>query len=252
MRTVSVSLSLLLCTLTFGCMTAEEAEDPVIEVSSISCGAKVLEVIVKGRENRFGLDGQQVALDPGIPMDRICMRVVSSCQQTCASAKAKAQATGVRGFQDSDPVRLRQMGILADNFNAALGNSSNFRALGAASNTPPAGVDGGGGGGAAGPVACNAKLLQVVVKGKEHRFGFDGRQVALNPAIPIQNICQLVSSGCQSTCAAAASAAAASGIRGFSGDDNAVQLRQMGVLADQFNAALGNQSNFTNAPIILN
>jgi hypothetical protein len=226
-----------------GCGAPESADDPTSEIESLTCpGAIPLEVIVKGRENRFGLRGQQVALNPGIPIERICNNsVAKSCKSTCLAAKAQAEATGVRGFQDPDPVRLRQMGVLADNFNAALGLTTNFRALGADSIVNDGGV-----------AQCNAKQLQVVVKGKEHRFGFDGRQVALNAAIPIQNICQQVSQSCQSVCAAAAAAAAATGIKGFSGDDNAEQLRQMGVLADDFNAALGSTSNFQNAPIFLN
>ena len=130
--------------------------------------------------------------------------------------------------------------MLADDFNFALGLSTNFGDLGA-----DEGED-------LGPVQCNAKLLQVLIKGKEHRFGFDGRQVALNPAIPIQNICQRVSAGCQATCATATAAAVATGIKGFSGNPDPAKLRLMGVLADSFNAALGNSSNFTNAPIDLN
>jgi hypothetical protein len=208
---------------------------------ALSCQAPPLEVIVKGRENRFGLDGQQVALNPGIPIERICNnRVASACKQTCFAAKARAEATGVRGFQDSDPARLHAMGVLADEFNAALGNVTHFSALG---------LDSGGGG--AEP-ACNAKLLEVLVKGKEHRFGFDGRQVALNPAIPIDNICQKVASSCQTRCATAKAAAVATGIKGFSGNDDAVKLRQMGTLADSFNKALGNASNFEAGPIDLN
>ena len=60
------------------------------------CKAKPLEVIVKGRENRFGLDGQQVALNPGIPMERICKQVGSGCTQICNTARAEAEATGIK------------------------------------------------------------------------------------------------------------------------------------------------------------
>jgi hypothetical protein len=230
-----------------GCMTLDDSSDDAVDQSgSLTCQAKVLEVIVKGRENRFGLDGQQVALDPGIPTQRICQRVLAACQDTCNSARARAQASGVRGFQDPDPARLHQMGVLADEFNAALGNTTHFSDLGTEVN------GGGAAGGGGGAVVCNAKALEVSVKGKEHRFGFDGRQVALNPAIPIQNICQRVSAGCQATCASAGAAAAATGVKGFSGNDDPVRLRQMGVLADTFNAALGNKTDFTNSPLNLN
>ena len=210
-----------------GCMDAPDGDDTDLEANA--CNARPLEVIVKGRENRFGLDGQQVALDPAIPIERICQRVTASCKDECASAKDAAVRSGVRGFQDPDPVRLRQMGVLADTFNASLGLDTNFSDLGA---------DPGG------PVQCNAKALEVIVQGREHRFGFDGRQVALNPSIPMQNICQRVSGSCASTCATAKAAAEATGIKGFSGDLDLAQLRRMGELADTFNAALGIVTNF--------
>jgi hypothetical protein len=101
-------------------------------------------------------------------------------------------------------------------------------------------------------VACNGKALQVIVKGKEHRFGFDNRQVALNPAIPMQNICQGVAAGCRATCDAAKAAAEATGVRGFSGDPNPTRLRLMGRLADTFNRALGITTNFEASPIVQN
>jgi hypothetical protein len=212
------------------------------------CNAKPLEVIVKGRENRFGIDGQQVALNAAIPIDRICQQVATSCRQTCTTAKAEAVATGIRGFQDTDPVKLRQMGELADNFNAALGLETNFKALGGDAAGDDEGAEAGGGA----AVQCNAKVLQVLVKGQEHRFGFDGRQVALNAAIPMQNICERVSSGCRATCDAAKAAAQATGIRGFTGPTDAAKLGQMGQLADTFNAALGNQTDFKSNAINLN
>jgi hypothetical protein len=213
-----------------GCFALPEDDTQSLEAGY--CNAKPLEVIVRGRENRFGLDGQQVALNPAIPIDRICQRVNSACRDQCATAKAEAVASGVKGFQDPDPVRLRQMGILADTFNAALGLDTNFSDLGA--DEPTGG----------GPVVCNAQLLQVIVKGREHRFGFDNRQVALNPAIPMQNICQKVSASCTATCNTAKAAAEATGIRGFTGNFDPVKVRQMGKLADDFNKALGNTSGF--------
>lgn len=97
---------------------------------------------------------------------------------------------------------------------------------------------------------CNAKTLEVIVQGQEHRFGFDGRQVALGIQIPIQNICQQVDASCADTCAQAAQAA--EGVRGFSGPPNPAQLKAMGEAADAFNAALGNPTNFATDPIIQN
>jgi hypothetical protein len=45
--------------------------------------------------------------------------------------------------------------------------------------------------------------------------------------------------------------AVASGVRGFSGNDDAVQLQKMGVLADTFNASLGHSTGFARSPIVL-
>ncbi len=131
------------------------------------------------------------------------------------------------------------MGGLADDFNAALGLATNFKALGADPGTPEA------------VLGCNARQLQVVVKGKEHRFGFDGRQVALNPAIPIDNLCNQLSGSCRAICTAAKAAAVATGVKGFSGSPDPARLRQMGVLADDFNAAFGRRTDFANRPIFL-
>ena len=219
-----VSILVLALLPAVGCFASPGEDD---SLAAGPCNAKPLEVIVKGRENRFGLDGQQVALNAAIPIDRICQRVADACKQDCAEAKAEAVASGVTGFQDSDPVRLRQMGVLADTFNGALGLDTNFSELGA--DAPPGG----------GAVQCNGKALEVIVQGREHRFGFDGRQVALNPAIPMQNICQGVSAGCSATCNAAKAAAEATGVKGFTGDLDLAKLRLMGVLADTFNAAIG-------------
>lgn len=208
--------------------------------AAVQCNAKKLEVIVQGRENRFGFDGRQVALNPAIPIENICQQVNAACKATCDAAKAAAIATGVKGFQDSDPAKLKQMGELADTFNAALGNKSNFAALGGDAAGAATGNAGAAGGGAQ---ACNAQQLEVIVKGRENRFGLDGQQVALNPAIPIDRICQKVSAGCKATCDAAKAAAVASGVKGFQDSDPA-KLKAMGELADTFNAALGNKSNF--------
>jgi hypothetical protein len=232
----STLLAALVCTLAAGCLAAPDTDpslgDPTLTGAN-ACNAPALEVIVKGRENRFGLDGQQVALNAGIPIDRICNnRVKAECKARCLQAKEEALATGVTGFQDSDPVRLRQMGILADNFNATFDIDTNFGELGA--DDPDDG----------GAVVCNAKPLEVIVQGKEHRFGFDGRQVALNPSIPMQNICQGVNASCAGTCAAAKATAEATGIKGFSGDFDLAKLRLMGQLADAFNAALGITTDF--------
>jgi hypothetical protein len=228
--------------LAMGCGGMEGDPTEIVAVSSVKCTTEALEVIASGRENRFGLNGQQVALDPAIPIDRICNSLSGSCRNTCESAKAQAQSTGIKGFQNNDPVLLHQMGALADQFNAAMGLITEFRALGAVSFNQPGVV-----------AECGAKTLQVIVKGKEHRFGFDNNQVALNPAIPINDICSSnngLGPGCVMVCQAAGANALKTGGFGFSGNDDPVKLRQMGVLADLFNSAMGHPSNFTNAPIV--
>jgi hypothetical protein len=273
-------LLLALATMTACSSAADDAShdtDEALSGGQGPCGAPVLQVIVKAREHRFGINHQQVALNPDIPIHNICLNgVKAQCKAACVQAEAAAVATGVKGFTgDNVPAQLRAMGRLADAFNAALGNKSDFadhpvdqdpgidpsHDPNASTSDPPppvvsadAGAANGGGSGAAAPpppAACNATILQVIVRGKEHRFGFDGQQVALNPSIPIANICQnRVNAQCKATCTGAANAAAASGVKGFSGDDDPVKLRAMGVLADTFNAALGDRTDFTDDPIL--
>ena len=235
------------------------------------CGAPVLQVIVKAKEHRFGVNDNQVALNPAIPIQNICQNgVIASCKAACAKAEAAAVATGVKGFSGSNvPAQLRAMGQLADAFNAALGSRTDFADHpidqdpgvtnpstdpNASTTTAAPSGDGGSGsssaGGGATAASCSATVLEVIVQGQEHRFGFDNQQVALNPAIPIQDICQRVTATCSSACASAGAVAAATGVRGFSGPDNPTQLRQMGALADRFNATLGNSTDFADHPIL--
>jgi hypothetical protein len=235
---LTATVSLL--SLVAGCMSESDPDDsvdPEVKGANV-CKATALQVIVQGRENRFGLNGQQVALNPAIPIDRICNSVVNNtnCKTICASAKATVVASGITGFQDADPVRLHQMGVVADKFNKSFGIVSHFSDLGSEV------LD---------PADCGAKQLQVVVRAKEHRFGFDGAQVALNPQIPMDNICQKLSGSCKAACSAAEATAVATGVKGFSGADNAAALKLMGQLADKFNADMGSTSNFTNNPIVL-
>ena len=246
-----------------GADTDAETSTSAVSQGSGPCGAPELQVIVKEREHRFGVNDQQVALNPDIPIHNICLNFIkSSCKAACAQAEAAAVATGVKGFSgDNVPAQLHAMGKLADAFNAALGNRSDFadhpidQDPGANAATDPnasttASAGTGSGAGSSGAVACNATILQVIVNQKEHRFGFDDRQVALNPAIPIQNICQnRVSAACKETCNAAASAAAATGVKGFSGNNVPAQLHAMGQLADAFNEALGTKTDFADHPI---
>jgi hypothetical protein len=235
------------------------------------CDAPLLQVIVKEKEHRFGVDNQQVALNPEIPIQNICQNgVTSSCKTLCFNAEAAAVATGVKGFSGNNvPAQLRAMGALADAFNAALGASTDFAdhpidqdpGVNASSDpnasttatiaTPTApSADAGATSTAPPATSCNATILQVIVKEKEHRFGVNDQQVALNPEIPIQNICQNdVSKSCSAICFDAEAAAVATGIKGFSGNNVPAQLRAMGQLADTFNAALGNVTDFAAHPI---
>jgi hypothetical protein len=268
----TAGLLLAFATVTACSSTADDAShdtDEALSGGQGPCGAPVLQVIVKAREHRFGINDQQVALNPDIPIHNICLNgVKAQCKAACAQAEAAAVATGVKGFTgDNVPAQLRAMGRLADAFNAALGNKSDFadhpvdqdtgvdpsHDPNASTSDPPPPVANADAGAAAPspPAACNATTLQVIVRGKEHRFGFDGQQVALNPSIPIANICQnRVNAACKATCTGAANAAAASGVKGFSGDDDPVKLRAMGQLADTFNAALGDRTDFADDPIL--
>ncbi|KAJ3270696.1 hypothetical protein HDV01_007520 [Terramyces sp. JEL0728] len=104
------------------------------QVYGQSCNADTLQVITQGRENRFGLDGQQVALNPAIPIQRICQKVDPSCAQKCQQATDAAVATGVKGFQDTDPAKLAAMQKLAADFNAALGSGAGSKSGASAAN----------------------------------------------------------------------------------------------------------------------
>ena len=267
---------LLLVTAAVGCSSGPGDNGDGETSSAVSlrggpCDAPILQVIVKAKEHRFGVNNSQVALNPAIPIQNICQNgVLASCKAICAKAEATAVATKVKGFSGTNvPAQLRAMGQLADAFNAALGTKTDFAdhpidqdpGVTDPSADPNASTtatspsrDGGSGNSSAGgggtTASCNATSLEVIVQGKEHRFGFNDQQVALNPAIPIQDICQKMTASCSTSCASAGAAAAATGVRGFSGPDNPTQLRQMGELADHFNAALGNSTDFTDHPIL--
>ncbi|KAJ3178842.1 hypothetical protein HDU85_005035 [Gaertneriomyces sp. JEL0708] len=89
---------------------------------------------------------------------------------------------------------------------------------------------------------CNYQEMEVSEQGSERRFGKGGQQVALNPAIVAQQICDQGrgdnNADCQAKCTEATAAIVASGVRG--GGD----LKVMGKAADDFNRALGKNTNF--------
>ncbi|KAI8916266.1 hypothetical protein EDD86DRAFT_244198 [Gorgonomyces haynaldii] len=211
-----------------------------------NCNADALQVIVQGKEHRFGFQGRQVALNPAIPIQNICQKVSANCAQACKQAGDAAVATGVKGFSgDDNAAQLKAMGELADKFNAALGIKTDF------ANAPGTqAAQGGATGGAAGAGTCKTGPVQVIVKGQEHRFGLDGQQVALNPAIPIQRLCDRAGQSCAAACQQINQIVAASGVKGFSGADDAAKLKAMGQLADQVNKLFGTTTDFTNKPIL--
>jgi hypothetical protein len=215
---------------------------------ALSCTTRIITVVQQGNENRFRLDASAVALNPAIPVNQVCNQVRNDvrnrgldpeCGARCTDAEELAQSSGIRGFQGVDAARLQSMRELADDLNGILGNETSF-----------GGADTGAGDGdddADVPVQCNAKELQVIVQGKEQRFGFDNRQVALNPAIPMQNICNALQGSCRTVCDAAREDAIATGVKGTSGDIDLANLQRMGKLADDFNRRNGKASNFENA-----
>jgi hypothetical protein len=252
-------------------------EDTVSDVSvnelGEACSDQTLTVVPQGNELRFGIaqpvNGQirnePVALNPAIPVQRICDALIrkrdglrqkdpvalasaEQCVQICDDAQALVRQSPVRGFKGTDPAKQKAMGEVADAFNAALGNDTNFSDV-----AGQAGANGESGA----AVSCNAPVLQVIVSGRtesaEQRFGVDGNQVALNPNIPMENICQnRVASECRDRCRAAQAAVVASTVRGQSGALNRDNLRKMGEQADNFNRALGNATNFAASPIFKN
>ncbi|KAI8843144.1 hypothetical protein BC829DRAFT_420117 [Chytridium lagenaria] len=91
---------------------------------------------------------------------------------------------------------------------------------------------------------ADVRKMDFVVNGREHRFGIDGTQVALNPAIVVQQICDRANGQCKDICIAAGATLVATGVKGFSGDvaDPARDLLNAQA-ADTFNKALGNPTN---------
>jgi hypothetical protein len=246
---VAVSSSLA-CTATVGTDDADSIGENALE---LVCSDQVFAVVRQGNENRFGLDrlsdgqpARAVALNPAIPVNQVCNQVQNDvrnrglsaeCNTRCADATKVVAASGVRGFQGEDAARLAAMNALVDDLNAILGNGAGAADQGGDDDEQD--DDGQA-------AQCNAKELQVIVQGKEQRFGFDGRQVALNPAIPMQNICNDFGQDqlCRAACDAARTRAIATGVKGISGNLDVANLRRMGELADEFNRVNGNTSNF--------
>ncbi|KAJ3115681.1 hypothetical protein HDU96_000229 [Phlyctochytrium bullatum] len=87
-----------------------------------SQGVRRMTFTVQGSESRFGIEGQQVALNPAIVVQQICDRAQGQCQQLCRDEGAKLVASGVRGFSGApDAARAATNEAAANAFNAALG-----------------------------------------------------------------------------------------------------------------------------------
>ncbi|KAJ3207781.1 hypothetical protein HDU67_007248 [Dinochytrium kinnereticum] len=217
-----------------------------------NCNVKSMEYIVQGQEHRFGKDGNQVALNPAIVVQQICDQApAGQCKTTCNQAGAALIASGARGFSGAaDPQKDVLNAQAADTFNAANGKRTNIAAAFLA-------AAGGNGGGAAQPAAaggvnaagnCNTETMDYIVQGTQHRFGKDGRQVALNPAIVVQQICNRATQGqCKTTCEQAGAALIASGVTGFSGGADPQRDNLNARAADTFNAANGKRTNIAAA-----
>ncbi|KAJ3126618.1 hypothetical protein HK098_007373, partial [Nowakowskiella sp. JEL0407] len=244
-------------------------------VSGKNCNAKKVEVVVVGNEQRFGFDGQQVALNPIIPIDRICNSFAqdAECKSRCEAAKAVAAATGVKGNSQGQG-DLAAMQKLADDFNAAMAGSGSV-APAAGGNTGNNGNVANGGnnnaggnnndGGAAvikGDLgSCSADAAKLVVKlgadssdaqrAKEVRFIpggfkvdpiFGGQGSALNGGIVANFICDRLASDCKASAATVASCRAAQvKVNGQKGGANlsADQVAALEKVAADFNAAIG-------------
>ena len=279
---------------------SDEVANNYLDTSTLgeSCTRQIMTVEPQGDETRFGINDQgPVALAPVIPAQRICDRIneakdrltaqggkafdqAQQCVARCRDAQEVTKQSPVRGFKGFDPEKLKAMGEVADAFNAALGNKTNFAgedgedAAAAAEAAKEAAAEKAKEAAAKAKEAadkadaaddknekdeqvavdCEAPVLQVIVTGDtdraEQRFGTDDVQVALNPNIPIENICQnRVADACKDRCRAAQAEVVASGVRGQSGALNEDNLRKMGEQADNFNRALGNDTDFADNPI---
>ncbi|KAJ3111791.1 hypothetical protein HDU96_005339 [Phlyctochytrium bullatum] len=214
-------------------------------VGAGTCSAiPTIDFIVNGNEHRFGFNGQQVALNPGVVVGQVCGRGGEACRAPCEQAGAALVASGARGFSGgNDPAKDLFNAQQADIFNAALGNPTNvagkFQAAAAGAGNNNGAGNGGNGGNGGSCKAQGVRTMEYIIRGQEHRFGVDGNQVALNPAIVVQQICDRAQGECQTRCRAAGDRLIAKGVRGFSGGQDAAKDAANKAAADAFNAELG-------------
>ncbi|KAJ3090182.1 hypothetical protein HDU96_003509, partial [Phlyctochytrium bullatum] len=83
--------------------------------------------IVRGNEARFGADNNQIALNPGVVVDQLCMNVPNQkCKDACFKAGQELLAKNLKGFSNEpDNGRSLKNAQATDAFNAALGNPTN-------------------------------------------------------------------------------------------------------------------------------
>ncbi|KAJ3118543.1 hypothetical protein HK098_005911 [Nowakowskiella sp. JEL0407] len=219
--------------------------------------------------------GQGSALNGGIVANFICDRLASDCKASAATVAAcraaQVNVNGKKGGAGLSADQQKALGQVADTFNKAIGITTNFaNSFGGTAGNGQQNNNGNNkkqnngnkkqnngnnkkqnnqnnnannqnnGNGAAAGGSCSAQKLEVVVVGKEQRFGLNGQQVALNPIIPIERICNSFAnngnSACKAKCDAAKAGAAATGVKGNSQGQG--DLAAMQKLANDFNAAL--------------
>ncbi|KAJ3111792.1 hypothetical protein HDU96_005340 [Phlyctochytrium bullatum] len=232
--------------------------------------AQEVRAVVTGRAP---FTGQASALNTAIVGNFICDRLADQCRADAGVVAACRAAQGnlQRGGRNLDAAQLQAVGQAADQFNAAIGARTNFAAqlaggAGAAKakgnnnnnnnngggqknqgqqkkqannqgGAAKAGANKGAAGG--GCAAQGVRPMNYIIQGQEHRFGVDGRQVALNPAIVVQQICDRAQGDCKNRCEAAGARLVAKGVRGFSGGQDAAKDAANAAAAAAFNAELG-------------
>ncbi|KAJ3212533.1 hypothetical protein HDU67_003760 [Dinochytrium kinnereticum] len=103
---------------------AVEAVPAVATPQQGACQANVLQVVVKGKRSFYGVDGIPVAINPLVPVQRICTPIVDdACRQRCSEACAEIRAAKVKGGKN---VNTAALGTVVDRFNARMGITTTF------------------------------------------------------------------------------------------------------------------------------
>ncbi|KAJ1545847.1 hypothetical protein HK096_005897 [Nowakowskiella sp. JEL0078] len=244
--------------------------------SGTNCNAQTVQVVVNGNEQRFGLDGAQVALNPKVVLDRVCIAISrtnnQACTDTCNKAETAALALGVVGNSQGkgDLVAMQK---LADDFNSALAGTTvtgtviDLKAGGSGTGNTATTTTSAAAASAAETSAavtasslgsCSASAAQLVVKlgadparPTEVRFipgGFQkdpifgGQGSALNGGIVANFICDRLNDQCKAPASTVTACRAAQLIvNGNKGGSNLsdTQVAALEKIASDFNAAIG-------------